>query len=166
MTNTTIKIITAFLLVLNFTLFHSCNKPEGKGKTEMKLSETALQETSSALIEKHGPNASQRIKIGVKQVADRWKATDGEWGGISNLLPGELYYRSEWIRSDFRLRFQKNLESLYGNLNRSLNVILKWVLDVDCGKVFFRWLSLGQIILLSPMSVMTCSKRVLPLWRF
>lgn len=133
MTSVPFKKLSLFLLIIIFQFFIGCSKPELEGKTEMMLTENILQETTTAMIEKFGTDASERIEIGVRQVADRWKTTDGSHQEFQNFcLENFSTDRSELEAISHR--FQKNLESLYGNLHR-ISRDFKWVLDVDCGKV-------------------------------
>src|SRR4030042_2269907 len=127
--------LTIFILLMSITIIiNSCKSPDSKGKIQMGLSEMTRQETIKAMVEKFGASANNRIEIGVQQVGDRWKAADGTDQDFQVFCTE--YFSSDQSELDAIFdRFQKNLESLYGNLNR-VSRDFKWVLDVDRGKVF------------------------------
>ena len=135
MTISRIGQLTIFILLLTLTIIiNSCQSPDSKGNSQMGVDETTKQETSKSLVEKFGDSAKSRIEIGVQQVAERWTVSDGT-GQDFQVFCTENFTADQTELDAIFDRFQKNLESLYGNLNR-VSRDFKWALDVERGKVF------------------------------
>jgi hypothetical protein len=135
MVNIKARYLAVFVLLITVShILISCKLPESKGKDQISLSKMIKQQTIQAMAEKFGDSAAERIEIGVQQVADRWKAADGTEQEFQAFCSENFSTDQTELDAIFE-RFQKNLESLYGNLNR-ISRDFKWALDVDCGKVF------------------------------
>ncbi len=108
-------------------------KAETKGGTLM--SHQDLQEqTIEKMVEKFGGNARERIRSGVLQVAARWQKSDGNEQEFRKFCLEKFTTDPEELNVIFT-RFQKNLESLYGNLHR-ISRDFDWALQVDIGPAY------------------------------
>lgn len=122
-------ILTTSLSVLIFNC--SQFQPEKLEKTGVE--EKYQQEVIQAMQEKFGKEHSESIEQGVRQVAERWKISDGTPGAFQEFCLTN-FFTNEEERDVIFARFQKNLEVLYGNLHK-IDRQFKWALDVDEGEV-------------------------------
>lgn len=85
------------------------------------------------MIEKFGEEHADRIRTGVRQVAERWRSDDGSEEDFKEFCLGNFYHEQDKLDMVFE-RYQTNLETLYGNLHR-VNRQFMWHLHVDTGPV-------------------------------
>jgi hypothetical protein len=99
----------------------------------MGLDKTTVDNTVSTMIEKYGEQNRAMIESGVKQAARNWAASDGSGKDFEDFCLKNFITDQE-KRKIFLDRYQQNLESYYGNLNR-IRRQFRWALDVDRGEV-------------------------------
>ena len=91
----------------------------------------ATRDTIEWLIKEHGIDQKSRIDRGVRQVAARWKDSDGDNHTFREFCQTHFVSQDDKLTA-LRKRFQDHLESVYGNLHRAYRD-LNWMLHVDAG---------------------------------
>ncbi|GAB4330285.1 MAG: hypothetical protein Kow0037_05950 [Calditrichia bacterium] len=99
----------------------------------MAIPQSTIQQVINDLVKTHGEKWQGQIEKGVRQVADRWFAEDGDETAFNEFCKTHFYTDPQERRLVFE-RFQKNLESLYGNLHR-ISRDWEWPLQVVSGPV-------------------------------
>ena len=126
------KIFFTFLIIVFIGL--ACSSQDSEGALKMGLDKTTIDNTVKALVEKFGEQNHAEIETGVKQAAQNWAASDGTEKEFEDFcLKNFITDKDEKIA--FLDRYQQNLESYYGNLNR-IRRQFRWALDVDRGEVY------------------------------
>lgn len=96
-----------------------------------------LQELQEQVIakmkEKFGVEHRSRIATGVPQVARRWREEDGGGAEFDNFCLEHFIADPSLLEQTFT-RFERNLESLFGNLHRVYRDF-NWMLHVDAGEM-------------------------------
>jgi hypothetical protein len=121
--------IFVFLLAAAGTVFTACSDNGGDGT--MGLPEALQEQAIRELTETFGEGHADRIRTGVRQVAERWRPADGSHQEFAAFCRENFYHESADLDDIFD-RFQVNLEALYGNLHR-INRQFMWMLHVDAG---------------------------------
>ena len=99
----------------------------------MTISTSAQAQTVEKLVKQWGEAQRDRIETGVRQVALRWRKEDGDEQAFQSFCLKHFTADSGELEAIFQ-RFQKNLESLYGNLHRIYRDF-NWMLHVDAGPI-------------------------------
>jgi hypothetical protein len=97
----------------------------------MLISEEKQRQIINRMIETFGDQQAARIKKGVQQVTLRWQESDGSAEELENFCR-EYFITDEEILAQTFARFEQNLESLFGNLQRIYRDF-NWMLHVDAG---------------------------------
>jgi len=100
----------------------------------MTITQDIQQTVIDSLIAKFGEEHRSRIEFGVRQVAERWQKSDGDVQAFREFCL-EHFQTDPQKRDVLFTRFQKNLESLYGNLH-CISRDFNWALQVDIGPVY------------------------------
>ncbi len=100
----------------------------------MTLSQKNQQDVIDELIQHHGNACQAQIEKGVRQVALRWRDSDGSQEDFRQFCL-ENFISKEDERTVLFNRFLTNLESLFGNLHRIYRDF-NWHLHVDTGKLY------------------------------
>ncbi len=92
-----------------------------------------VEATAARMVDKFGQEHSERIATGVRQVAHKWRQSDGEAAVFEAFCLDNFYTEKKDIDEVFT-RLQSNLESLYGNLHR-IQRRFQWKLHVNNGSM-------------------------------
>lgn len=126
------NVLWLLIAVLSFAFVNvmSCQK---RGSTEMKMgvSEKVQTDIINKMIERFGEGQQGRIEKGVRQVAQRWRSSDGTVADLEKFCLENFYADPDELDKVFD-RYMSNLESLYGNLHRIYRDF-NWHLQVDTG---------------------------------
>lgn len=120
-----------YVLITGALLITSCTN--GTKELSMGIPEAIQEQTINSMIEEFGNEHADRIKAGVRQVAERWRSDDGTPEEFERFCHENFYYEQEKLDMVFD-RYQTNLEALYGNLHR-INRQFMWHLHIDTGPV-------------------------------
>jgi hypothetical protein len=123
---------TIILTILSLLIFN-CSQFQPEDLEKMGVEEKYQQEVIQAMQEKFGEKHSKSIEQGVRQVAERWKMSDGTPEAFHDFCLAN-FFTNEEERDVIFARFQNNLEVLYGNLHK-IDRQFKWALDVNEGEV-------------------------------
>ncbi len=118
---------------ISLSIFLSCTKQQAEGEMKIGVSNALQQQTIAAMTKKFGDGERQRIETGIAQVAARWQTKDGSEQEFRDFCL-KYYFADPAERDVLFSRFQRNLESLYGNLHR-ISRDFNWALQVDDGLV-------------------------------
>ncbi|RMG61976.1 MAG: hypothetical protein D6715_12705, partial [Calditrichaeota bacterium] len=110
-----------------------CTGGKQESEGSMVITKKVQEQTAAQLVEKWGAKEKERIEIGVKQVAQRWRKEDGSEQEFEAFCLEHFTADPASLEAIFE-RFQKNLESLYGNLHRIYRDF-NWMLHVDAGPI-------------------------------
>jgi len=128
MKSSTLMICVILIVAVLFSSYSNGNE-----ELAMGLPETVQQQTIDKMIESFGNEHVERIQSGVRQVAERWRESDGSPDDFETFCLENFYDDPEKLDIVFD-RFQTNLETLYGNLHR-INRQFMWHLHVETGPV-------------------------------
>lgn len=120
------------ILIISIVNVMSCQKRES-AKMKMGVSEKVQTEIITKMVEKFGEGQQERIDKGVRQVAQRWRSSDGTAEELQRFCLQNFYADPEELNGVFN-RYMDNLESLYGNLHRIYRGF-NWHLQVDTGPI-------------------------------
>jgi len=120
-----------FSVSLIFIGLMDCTSREKPGKISMGLKENIQNQAITKMAEKFGEGERERIEKGVRQVAQRWRKDDGTNQEFVDFCLNNFKTEPEQLDIIFD-RFQKHLESLYGNLHQIYRGF-NWNLHVDTG---------------------------------
>ena len=122
------------LIIIVAAIFISAtDQMEDKSKLPW-LDESKLK-MEKVLTEKYGDEQKERIALGLKQVADFWRAEDGNASVFEAFV--EKHFASDQKALDVMFdRFSDNLEKLDGHM---LEILLKfrWQSDLEIGPLRF-----------------------------
>ncbi len=93
-------------------------------KTDTKAEKTAksnitasvIDKTIDEMVKKYGNEVKDRITTGVKQVADKWRENDGDAEKFKEFCINNFVKEKKKLQKTF-LRYQDNLEQIYGHLH-------------------------------------------------
>ncbi|MCB0270450.1 MAG: hypothetical protein KDH95_19995 [Calditrichaeota bacterium] len=97
----------------------------------MNFSDKQLSEIIQQLVGQHSEEQRQRIETGVRQAAQRWRESDGDFPAFAEFC-GQHFVSDSALLDEVFTRFQRNLESLMGNLHKAYRQF-NWPLHVDTG---------------------------------
>jgi len=97
------------------------------------VSETTRAETSRTLIAAHGEGQAERIRLGVRQVAERWWAEDGDESAFRSFCRERFLADDETLDRTFD-RLQRVVEQIDGHLHEVRREIMTPV-QLDTGAV-------------------------------
>lgn len=97
----------------------------------MFISKEIQHRTIERMSKEFGEAQRVRLNKGVRQVAARWQEKDGDAGEFENFCL-EHFIADEKLLNETFARFERNLESLFGNLHRIYRDF-SWMLHVDAG---------------------------------
>ena len=122
-----------FLLILMMMLFlFSCTVQKQEEKISMGINKSIQTKTVQNLIEKFGNDHKARIEKGVEQVAEKWKNSDGSETDFQEFCLNNFFIGEDLTKTTEK--FQKNLESLYGNLHK-ISRDYSWAIQVEVDSV-------------------------------
>ncbi len=122
-----------FLLILMMMLFlFSCTAQKQEEKISMGINKSIQTKTVQNLIEKFGNDHKARIEKGVEQVAEKWKNSDGSETDFQEFCLNNFFIGEDLTKTTEK--FQKNLESLYGNLHK-ISRDYSWAIQVEVDSV-------------------------------
>jgi hypothetical protein len=94
----------------------------------------SMQKLETELVAKYGEGERARLQRGMKQVADFWRAADGDQAAFEDLV--RTHYAGEpQTRDALFNRMQFILESVYGHMTE-IGRDLQWQSDLDLGTVY------------------------------
>ncbi|HVE70081.1 MAG TPA: hypothetical protein VNI54_01835 [Thermoanaerobaculia bacterium] len=94
----------------------------------------SMQKLETELVAKYGEAQRPRLKRGMKQVADFWRAEDGDSAAFESLVRTHFAGDQETHDALFN-RMQFLLESIYGHMTE-IGRDLQWQSDLDIGTVY------------------------------
>ena len=94
----------------------------------------AMQKLESELVSKYGEGQRARLQRGMRQVADFWRAEDGDRAAFENLVRTHFAGDPTTLDALFN-RMQFILESVYGHMTE-IGRDLQWQSDLDIGPVY------------------------------
>ncbi len=122
-----------FILTLSF-IFSNLSLCSAGGNQKMGISPEVQNNVVQVLVKKFGEDARPRIETGVAQTAARWQPSDGSEEDYQEFCLTHFVKDSVELNALFS-RYQKNLESLFGNLHR-ISRDFDWALQVVSGPVY------------------------------
>jgi hypothetical protein len=94
----------------------------------------SMQQLETELVAKHGEGQRARLQRGMKQVADFWRAEDGDQAAFEDLV--RTHFAGDPVTLDALFnRMQFILESVYGHMTE-IGRDLQWQSDLDIGTVY------------------------------
>jgi hypothetical protein len=99
----------------------------------MYINHRQQQTVVKSVVIKFGEEHRVRIETGIQQIARRWRKSDGDFDAFRLFCENHFIVDSVELDDVFN-RFQKNLESLYGNLHKIYRQF-NWPLHVDTGEL-------------------------------
>ncbi|HPC82076.1 MAG TPA: hypothetical protein P5234_01890 [Thermoanaerobaculaceae bacterium] len=97
------------------------------------VSEETVQETVASLLANHGEAHAARIRQGVRQVAERWWAEDGDAAAFKAFCEASFLVEPAELERT-ALRLERALEQIHGRLHETRRELLE-PLDLDTGPV-------------------------------
>lgn len=97
----------------------------------MFITKVTQQKIIERMSKEFGETQRERIAKGIHQVAVRWQEKDGSADEFENFCLEHFIVDAEMLNETFA-RFERNLESLFGNLHRIYRDF-SWMLHVDAG---------------------------------
>ncbi|MCP4213509.1 MAG: hypothetical protein GY765_02580 [bacterium] len=98
------------------------------------IPDSAVKTTTDTLLKKHGDASAQRIKNGVRQVADLWRESDGSPEAFTKFCLTNYTHDAKKREALFN-SFSKNIESLLGHFNK-INLDFQWKMHIDEGELY------------------------------
>jgi len=99
----------------------------------MTINDKTKDSLIKQIIEEHGTRHKLRVQRGVEQVSCFWRKEDGSMQDFKKFCKKNFISNDKLLLKNFK-RIEKNIEILYGNLNR-LNLDLKRPLHLDSGSI-------------------------------
>src|SRR5690349_7650568 len=93
----------------------------------------SMQKLETELVAKYGEAQRARLQRGMKQVADFWRAEDGDQAAYEELIRTHFAGDAATLDALFN-RLQFVLESMYGHM-QEIGRDLRWQSDLDLGPV-------------------------------
>lgn len=97
------------------------------------VSDEVVQATAVSLVSKHGQGQAERIRLGVRQVAQHWWAEDGDAAAFKAFCE-ESFLADAAELERTALRLERVLEQVHGRLHETRRELLE-PLDLDVGPV-------------------------------
>lgn len=97
------------------------------------VSDETVQATAISLVARHGQGQTERIRLGVRQVAQRWWAEDGDAAAFKAFCE-ESFLAEPAELERTALRLERVLEQVHGRLHETRRELLE-PLDLDVGPV-------------------------------
>ena len=94
----------------------------------------SMQKLEAELVAKYGEAQRARLQRGMKQVADFWRAEDGDAAAFEDLVRTHFAGEPQTLDALFN-RMQFLLESIYGHMTE-IGRDLQWQSDLDIGPVY------------------------------
>lgn len=94
----------------------------------------SMQRLETELVAKYGEGQRARLQRGMKQVADFWRAEDGDQAAYEDLVRTHFAGDAQTLDALFE-RMQFILESVYGHMTE-IGRDLQWQSDLDIGPVY------------------------------
>jgi len=127
---------TSIILLSFMTIFFvQCSKDKSKDtdSSVQFIKDQTVEAVTSSLKEKHGSEHEFRIEKGVQQVANFWKASDGDKEAFKEFCNEHFIADENELNTVFK-KISSNLEVLYGNFHQ-IAVKLKEPIHLDRGSV-------------------------------
>ncbi len=125
-----IRWLTSALLMLSLVL--SCNCQEEKN-TDLSWLEASKTKMQGKLLTQFGEGQKERIMRGVQQVADFWRAEDGDSEVFETFI--QRHYAGSQEKRDVMFdRFQWLSEKMNGHMLEII-LALRWQMDLDIGDI-------------------------------
>ena len=127
---------TSIILLSFMTIFFvQCSKDKSKDKDSSTqfVKDQTVEAVTSELKEKYGSEHEFRIEKGVKQVANFWRASDGDKEAFKQFCKEHFIADEQELKTVFD-KISSNLEVLYGNFHQ-IAVKLKEPIHLDRGSV-------------------------------
>ena len=125
-----LQYLVASIIILLFTNCQNGPKDDG---VEMGLSELSKGNAINELVTKFGEEYRQRIETGINQVSARWTNKDGSDKEFLDFCLKNFIADEQQLDILFQ-RYEKNLESLYGNLHK-IDRQFSWALQIESGPI-------------------------------
>src|SRR5215212_6687881 len=93
-----------------------------------------MQKLENELVAKYGESQRARAQRGIKQVAQFWRAEDGDQAAFEELIRTHFAGNQETLDALFN-RMQFILESVYGHV-QEIGRDLQWQSDLDIGTIY------------------------------
>ena len=97
-------------------------------------SQESMQILETELVAKYGEGQRARLQLGMKQVAQFWRAEDGDQAAFEELVRTHFAGDQETLDALFN-RLQFILESVYGHM-QEISRDLQWQSDLDIGTIY------------------------------
>src|SRR5688572_15205787 len=97
-------------------------------------SQESMQKLETELVAKYGEGQRARLQRGMKQVAQFWRAEDGDQAAFEELVRTHFAGDQETLDALFN-RLQFILESVYGHM-QEIGRDLQWQSDLDIGTIY------------------------------
>lgn len=124
------KALTIAMLMI--FLGPSCARQEAKD-TDLSWLDGSKTKMQDMLVQKHGEDQKDSIVRGIRQVADRWRAEDGNSEVFEAFI--ERHYAGTQEKRDALFdRFQRLLEKMNGHMTEMI-LALRWQMDLDIGDI-------------------------------
>jgi hypothetical protein len=124
------RLLTAGVLMLSLVL--SCI-PQGEEYTDLSWLEASKTKMQRRLLEQYGEDQRERITRGVQQVADFWRAEDGNSEVFEAFI--KRHYAGSLEKRDVLFeRFEWLLERMNGHM-LEMTLALRWQMDLDIGDI-------------------------------
>ena len=94
----------------------------------------SMQKLETELVAKYGESQRERLQRGMKQVAQFWRAEDGDAAALEDLVRTHFAGDPQTLDALFN-RMQFVLESIYGHMTE-IGRDLQWQSDLDIGTVY------------------------------
>ncbi len=94
----------------------------------------SMQKLETELVAKYGESQRARLQRGMKQVAQFWRAEDGDQAAFEELVRAHFAGDQETLDALFN-RLQFILESVYGHM-QEISRDLQWQSDLDIGTIY------------------------------
>ncbi len=122
-----------FLILFSGLFFLEGCQANPEAEKISPIAQNTRQAVIQELVKTFGEGQRARIEQGVSQVAERWQSEDGDANVFRAFCRKNFYPDSTELENVF-LRYQRNLEILYGNLHRIYRGFL-WYIHVDEGPI-------------------------------
>ncbi len=125
------------LLVASLLFFYGLNGCQRIERMKPQAQATGqglnTEEVIKRLNDKFGPSSAERIRRGVQQVANLWTEADGSQEEFAQFCEEQFIADSAKLHETL-LRYEKNLEQIYG-LNNRMQLVLQEAIQVDIGPI-------------------------------
>ena len=134
---TLITLVALALTILPLASIHGATAPLFSsaiaGPTTMKWMPAATTALETELVSRHGDSQRARIHRGLQQVADYWRAGDGERAVFEDFVVENFASDPATLDTTFE-RFEFLLEKMYGHANE-IRLAMRRQTDLDLGPI-------------------------------